>query len=159
MDKKQLEIIKSAVQELVEKMGFSPAVEIIESGKQEEENVVCNVTIGEDSHILIGQYGVNLQALQHIARLLVRKKTDEKVKFVLDINNYRQEKNKSVTDLARQAAEQALQEGRAVVMRPMSAYERRLVHMELAGNTNVVTESIGEEESRKVVVKPAKQIT
>lgn len=158
MDEKQREIVKNTVQELVEKMGFSPAVEIIESRKQEEENVVCNVTIGEDSHILIGQYGVNLHALQHIARLLVRKKTDEKVKFVLDINNYRQEKNKSVIDLARQAAEQALQEGRAVVMRPMSAYERRLVHMELAGNTDVVTESIGEGESRKVVVKPAKSI-
>ncbi len=158
MDKKQLEVIKNTVQELVEKTGFSPAVEIIESGKPEEENVVCNVTIGEDSHILIGQYGVNLQALQHIARLLVRKKTDEKIKFVLDVNNYRQEKNKSVADLARQAAEQALREGRAIIMRPMSAYERRLVHMELAGDTNIVTESIGEGESRKVVVKPAKSI-
>lgn len=158
MDEKQIEIVKNTVQELVEKMGFSPTVEIIESGKQEEENVVCNVAIGEDSHILIGQYGVNLQALQHIARLLVRKKTDEKVKFVLDINNYRREKNKSVTDLARQAVEQALREGRTVVMRPMSAYERRLVHMELAGNNEVATESIGEGESRKVVVKPAKSI-
>ncbi len=158
MDKKQVEIIKDTIQELVEKIGFSPVVEIIENGKQEEENIVCNITIGEDSHVLIGQYGVNLQALQHIARILVRKKTDEKVKFVLDINNYRQEKNKSVADLACQAAEQALREGRAIVMRSMSAYERRLVHMELAGNTDVVTESIGEGESRKVVVKPAKNI-
>ncbi len=158
MDKKQSEIIKSAVQELIEKMGFSPTVEITESGKQEEENVVCNAIIGEDSHILIGQYGVNLQALQHIARLLVRKKTDEKVRFVLDINNYRREKNESVANLACQAAEEAAREGRAIIMRPMSAYERRLVHMELAGNTNVATESIGEGESRKVVVKPAKQI-
>lgn len=158
MDKKQLEIIKSTVQELVEKMGFSPTVEIIEGEKQEEENVVCNITISDDSHILIGQYGINLQALQHIARLLVRKKTDEKVKFVLDVNNYRLEKNRLVADLAHQAANQAILEGRAIVLRPMSAYERRLVHIELAGNTEVATESIGEGEERKVVVKPAKQI-
>ena len=158
MDKKQLEIIKNTVQELVEKAGFSPKVEIIENKEQGEENIICNVIISEDSHLLIGQYGVNLQALQHIARLLVRKKMEEKVKFILDVNYYRQEKNKSVVDLARQAAEQALREERAVVMRPMSAYERRLAHLELANNTKVVTESIGEGESRKVVVKPAKSI-
>ena len=63
-----------------------------------------------------------------------------------------------MTELARKAADEAIQEGRAVIMRPMSAYERRLVHLELSNNTDVSTESIGEGESRKVVIQPAKQI-
>lgn len=158
MEKKTLEIIKDTVGELMEKIGFTPEVEAVRKKERDEESVVCNVEVSEDSHLLIGQYGVNLQALQHIARLLVRKKTDERVKFVLDINSYRQQKNESIVNFARQAAEQALTEGRAVIMRPMSAYERRLVHMELSDNMNVVTESIGEGEGRKIVVKPAKQI-
>lgn len=158
MKDKNLEIIKSTVQELVEKIGFSPKVEVNQKTEGDKENIICNVNVSEDSHLLIGQYGINLQALQHIARILVRRKTDDKVKFVLDVNSYRQQKNESIIDLAREAAEQAVTEGRAIIMRPMSAYERRLVHLELADNMNVVTESIGEGEGRKVVVKPAKTI-
>jgi spoIIIJ-associated protein len=157
MEEENLKVIKQVVEDLIEKIGFQSEVEIIK-GDKDQENITCNVIVGEDSHILIGQYGVNLQALQHIARLLVRKKTDEKVKFVLDVNSYRQEKNQSIIKQARLAAEQAVVEGRAIVMRPMSAYERRIVHLELADNEKVVTESMGEGESRKVVVKPSKQI-
>lgn len=158
MDAKQLEIIKKTVQDLLEKTGFQAKVEIKKESGSEDDSVTCSVFVDEDSHLLIGQYGVNLLALQHLARMLVRKKTDEKVKFLLDVNNYRQEKNNSIAKIARLAAEQAVSEGRAIIMRPMSAYERRLVHLELAENTKVVTESIGEGEGRKVVIKPAKQV-
>ncbi len=158
MDNKNLEIIKTTVQELIEKIGFSPQVEITQGTEEDRENIVCNINVSEDSHLLIGQYGVNLSALQHIARLLVRKKTDEKIKFVLDVNSYRRQKNESIIELAHQAAEQAVAERRAIIMRPMSAYERRLVHTGLAENMDVITESIGEGEGRKVAVKPAKQI-
>ena len=158
MEEKNNEIIKETVKELLEKIGFAPIVEITETKNKDKENVVCNIEVAEDSHLLIGQYGINLQALQHIARLLVRKKTDDKNRFILDVNSYRQQKNDSVAELARKAADEAIQEGRAVIMRPMSAYERRLVHLELSNNSDVSTESIGEGESRKVVIKPAKQI-
>ncbi len=158
MDSKNVEIIRATVQELIEKMGFFPEVKIIQEAGEDAENIICNVDISQDSNILIGQYGVNLQALQHIARLLVRKKIEDRVKFVLDINSYRQQKNESVVELAREASRQAVTEGRAVMMRPMSAYERRLVHMELSDNKDVVTESVGEGEGRKVVVRPSKQI-
>lgn len=158
MDSKNIEIIKTTVQELIEKIGFTPEVKIIQETEGDAENIICDVSISQDSNILIGQYEINLQALQHIARLLVRKKTEDRIKFVLDVNSYRQQKNESVAELAREASKQAMTEGRAVMMRPMSAYERRLVHMELSGNKEVVTESIGEGESRKVVVKPAELV-
>lgn len=152
------EVIKKTVQELVAKMGFSAEVEVSKtSGEDMAEMITCNIRT-EESNFLIGQYGVNLQSLQHIARLLVRKKSDELANFIVDVNSYRQEKNSSIEKMAREAAEQALREKRAVVMRPMSSYERRIVHMEMAKNEQVKTESIGEGENRRVVVKPAETV-
>lgn len=147
------EIIKETVKEMIAKMGFSGEVSLWRS-EGEIMPVVCNIS-SQESNFLIGQYGVNLQALQHMARILVRAKTEEKTNFILDVNQYRQEKNQSVIDLAKEAAEEALREGRSVVMRPMSAYERRLVHLELSKNNQIKTESIGEGEARKVVIAPA----
>ena len=158
MNETNLKIIQETVEEILAKGGFAVTTEISVSKEGEEENVTCNLLTTEDSSFLIGQYGMNLQALQHLIRLIVRKKTDDKVKFVLDVNSYRQQKNEAVVSLAKAAVEQALSENKPIVMRPMSAYERRLVHMELSGDSRVMTESIGEGEARKVVVKPANSI-
>jgi spoIIIJ-associated protein len=151
------DIIKETVQDMIEHMGFKGEVEIKEALSEEESVIVCNVKT-EDSNFLIGQYGVNLQSLQHVARLLVRKKTEDRVSFIVDVNLYRQEKNGSIEKMAREMAEQAIREKRAVIMRPMTAYERRIVHMELAKNSEIKTESIGEDENRKVVIKPAELV-
>ncbi len=166
MEKKNMEAIKKTAEELLEKMGFNAEVEIKENvieqndseEDSEENNLVCNINVSDNSNFLIGQYGVNLQALQHIIRLVVRKETKEKVKFIVDVNSYRQQKSQSIIEQANSIAKQAISEKRAVVMSPMSAYERRIVHMELAKNDEIVTESIGEGEGRKIVVKPAKTI-
>lgn len=148
------EKIKKAIEELVLKMGFTCEVEIREDELENQTELVFNIKT-QESNYLIGQYGVNLQALQHMARIIFRGKTESKANFTLDVNSYRQEKNESVFALAKNMAETALREKRAVVMRPMSPYERRLVHMELSKNEEIKTESIGEGEDRRVVIKPA----
>lgn len=155
MEEKNSQLIQEVLEDLLAKMGFSAQVEVLEDGDSEEHSFSCNINVADDSNLLIGQHGVNLQALQHIARLMVRKKTSEKLKFSLDINSYREQKNQSLIELAQQAASQAIDEKRAVVMKPMSTYERRVVHMELSKNPHVITESMGEGEGRKVVIKPA----
>ncbi len=150
------QLIEETVKELLLKMGFDPEIKIESSNSSENETeVVCNISTNEDSNFLIGQHGQNLQAIQHLARLLTRKKTEEKIKFVIDINSYRREKNDNLIELAKEAASKALQEKRSIIMKPMSNYERRLVHLELSKNEAVVTESIGEGEERKIVVKPS----
>lgn len=154
MEEKLEQTIKTSIEELLDKMGFPGQVSIVED-EENPENVICNVTTDSDSNFLIGQHGINLQAVQHLARLIIRKKTDEKIRFILDVNAYRQQKNASIVDLAKEAASQALSEKRAVMLKPMSTYERRIVHMELSKNEKVVTESVGEGEGRKIVVKPA----
>lgn len=155
MTEDQKTIVRDSVRELITKLGFECEIEIISALDEESEDLICNIRITNDSHILIGQYGVNLQALQHIARLIVRKKTADKTNFTLDVNSYRQEKNQTIIELARTAAAQAIEEKRVIILKPMSAYDRRLVHMELSKNKDILTESIGEGEGRKIVVKPS----
>lgn len=149
--------IARIVEGLVSKMGFSSTVEIKKKEEKEGEDdntIVCNIRT-EDSNFLIGQYGLNLQSLQHIARVIARKRIgDEPVSFVLDVNFYRQEKNESIIRLAKNIAEEVLTEKHEVVMRPMTAYERRIVHMELSKNEMIKTESVGEGEDRRIVIKP-----
>ena len=153
-EKEMTKIINDSVQELIAKMGIPCEIETTKTNQDEQEILICNVKT-EESNYLIGQYGINLSALQHIARIIVRKKTDNRANFILDVNSYRQEKNDSVVFLAKGAAEKALLEKRTVILRPMSSYERRLVHMELSKNQQIKTESIGEGEDRRVAVKPA----
>jgi len=137
-------------------MGFDCKITTMEN--KDDESFFFNLETSEDSNILIGQYGTNLNALQHLARLLVRKKIEEKTKFVIDVNSYRRQKSQSIIDEAKNAAKQAIAEKKAVVMKPMTAYERRLVHMELSKNDQVYTDSIGEGEERRVAVKPISNI-
>lgn len=153
MDEQIKNTIKETVEQLLEKMGFSAQVAI--SNSDEDDGIVCNISTDEDSHFLIGQHGTNLQAVQHLARLMVRKSVPEKIRFILDVNSYKQQRNQSVVEQAKITANDAISQHRAIIMKPMSTYERRIVHMELSKNPQVSTESIGEGEERKIVVKPA----
>jgi spoIIIJ-associated protein len=153
MDETTTTLIKKTIETLLEKMGFAGTVSLAQA---DQDDLVYTISTDNDnSHLLIGQYGVNLQALQHLARLIVRKQLPEKIHFSLDINDYRQQKNQSVIELAHAAAKEAIDKHYSVVMHPMSSYERRLVHVELLKNSAIVTESIGEGVDRKIVVKPA----
>lgn len=152
------DLLKKTTEDLLRRMTFENfEISVKTEGGPDGENFVVNIET-PDSNLLIGQYGVTLAALQHILRLLVRRRTEERFKFLADVNRYLQAKTGSITDIAREAAEQAARDKKPVVLRPMSAYERRLVHMELAGSENVKTESVGEGEERKVVVRPVGEL-
>jgi spoIIIJ-associated protein len=158
MKPENTEMIKKLISETLQRMTF----EDFNLGVREEtgpngENIVFNIESSE-SDLLIGQYGANLRALQHIIRAMARKKTEDKLSFSVDVNNYHCQKMNSLLELARNMASQVISDKRPVVLRPMNAYERRIVHMELAENERVKTESIGEGEERKVVIKPVGSI-
>jgi spoIIIJ-associated protein len=153
-----VEMLKNLIKETLEKMTFSDfTLGIREESGPDGENLVFNVG-SKESDLLIGQYGVNLRALQHILRAIARRRTEEKLRFSVDVNDYRREKIGSLVSLARAMARQAVEEKRLMALRPMSAYERRIVHLELSENEQVKTESIGEGEERKVVIKPVGDI-
>jgi len=154
MNRETCKKIQDIIQEMLAKMNFSD-INVVQIDSESGSVPLFNIVTHSDSKFLIGQHGDNLKALQHLLRLIIRNTfPEERVDFILDVNNYRREKDGTIIDIARNAARDAQKDKKAVVLREMSPYERRLVHMELAQNDEVVTESIGEGEGRKVVVKP-----
>jgi spoIIIJ-associated protein len=157
LDEKK-KLIEDTTKELLEKMGFKATVytsTTIAPESEGESPISVEIQLN-DSKYLIGKYGVNLSAIQHLLRILVRKRAneDERIDFNVDVNGYRQEQRHSIVLLAKESAEKAFKEKKVVVLRPMNAFERRLIHVELADFEGIKTESIGEGEDRKVAIKP-----
>ncbi|QQS21014.1 MAG: hypothetical protein IPL87_00445 [Candidatus Moraniibacteriota bacterium] len=140
---------------LLEQMGISAEVSLESPSLPLQGECVCHIRIEEGSHLLIGQRGLNLEALQTIARLIVRKKCDGWANFSVDVNEYWHKKSEGLFREAREAEQKALAENLPVSLRPMSAFERKCVHLALADSTAVTTESTGSKERRQVVVTPS----
>ncbi len=153
INEQTIEVLKSMVDDLVLKMGVS-AKTVVKIDKKEGEDIVClNIEADEANH-LIGQRGNNLCALQHLIKVFLKRKGEAEIPFYIDVNNYRQEKEEHLQFLARDTAEKVNRINKEISLRPMTAYERRIVHMSLAEDERVETESIGEDPNRKLVVKP-----
>jgi spoIIIJ-associated protein len=118
--------------------------------------VILNVK-GDDLGILIGRRGQTLAALQHIVRLIVAHQAKARVPIMIDVEGYKQRRYDALQALARRVAEEVKARGRPFALEPMPAYERRIIHLTLADNPDVTTESTGEGEVRKVVITPKKQ--
>lgn len=149
---KKKDLIKKTVEELLKKMGYKEAaVEI----KEQDNPLALIVSIQvEDASQLIGQSGSNLNDLQRILRLLVVKKEAESPLFLVDINGYRAKREQFLKELSQEIAEQVTKTKKSVMLQPMSSYERRIIHVELAERPGIVTESMGEEPERRVVIRP-----
>lgn len=104
--------------------------------------------------VLIGERGNNLGAIEHIVKKVIRKKYNEEQKFTLDINDYRMRRLDDLKQDVKVAAKEVRLYGKEVPLRPMSSFERRIVHLLLAEYPDIATESIGREPSRLVVIKP-----
>ncbi len=127
--------------------------------EDEEETaapITFNVT-GDDLGILIGRRGLTLACLQYIVRLIVGHQTETWVPITIDVEGYKQRRYEALQTLALRMAEQVVLRGVPFTLEPMPAYERRIIHITLADHPDVTTESIGQGESRKVVIHPGKQ--
>ena len=111
-------------------------------------------TPGDDLGLLIGRRGNTLAALQYMINLMVSRKMGTRVLISVDIEHYRRRREDSILGLARRMADRVRQSGRSVTLEPMPAAERRIVHLVLAEDDAVTTGSVGDGESRKVVIYP-----
>ena len=109
---------------------------------------------GDDLGILIGRRGQTLSCLQYIVRLIVGHQTEAWVPIIIDVEGYKQRRYEALQALAWRIAEQVKAEQAPFTLEPMSAYERRIIHLALAEHPDVTTQSIGEGEARKVVIVP-----
>lgn len=112
---------------------------------------------GDDSGLLIGHRGQTLQSLQFLVNLIVRKTYGENVRVVLDVERYRARREASLRDMATKVASRVVQSGRSITLEPMSAADRRIIHISLADHPGVSTESVGVGEDRKVTVIPKRE--
>ena len=149
---KKENLIKKTVEELLKKMGYKEAA--VEIKEQDNPRALIVSIQVEDASQLIGQSGSNLNDLQRILRLLVIRKEAESPLFLVDINGYRAKREQFLKELSQEIAEQVLKTQKSVMLQPMSSYERRIVHVELAEKPGIATESIGEGPERRVVIRP-----
>ena len=111
---------------------------------------------GDDLGILIGPRGETLDSLQFISRLMVSHKLHRRVNFIVDVEGFRKRREQALTRLAERMAEKVRQRGEPITLEPMSAYERRIIHVTLRDATDVYTESAGEGKQRRVRIYPKK---
>ena len=116
--------------------------------------VVLDIS-GDDLGILIGRRGDTLASLQYLVNLIVGRKLKAKSAFGVDVAGYRRRREQSLKSLALHMAERVRTTKQIMTLEPMPPNERRIVHLALAQDESVITESIGEGENRKVVIRPA----
>jgi len=162
MDGKKIDTkkIKKIAEDLIRKIAPEAEISILE---QQEATVFIGVRV-DDPLALIGPGSETLMALQHLLRVILRKAAGGRmdageVFYVdLDINDYKKKRKEYLKELAVATANEVALAKREVSLAPMTAYERRVVHMELGERADIVTESRGIGSERKVVVKPAPRV-
>jgi spoIIIJ-associated protein len=107
---------------------------------------------GDDLSVLIGRRAETLNALQYLLALIISKEASHWVQVVVDVEGYRARRERQLRQLARRMADQAIRTGKRQMLEPMSASERRIIHLELRDHADVKTESLGEEPNRKVSI-------
>jgi|SRR3989344_1922767 len=117
------------------------------------DNLINALVLVKEAGLCIGESGENIGAFEVVLRLILKKQLGEVPLLRLDINNYRSLKDESLKELAKKAARRARFYKQPVVLEAMSAYNRRIVHVELATHPDIKTESTGEGRQRRVVVK------
>jgi spoIIIJ-associated protein len=109
----------------------------------------------DDMGLLIGKRGHTLDALQEVVRSYIQRRTGERCRVLVDVEDYRKRRRSQLMRRARDAARQVQRSGRPEALEPMNAYERKLVHDTVAEVAGVETSSEGEEPNRRVVIRPA----
>ena len=140
----------AAIKRILEGFGIEAHVEEYEG---EEGEIILDID-GDDLGILIGRHGRTLDALQTLVAAITNRQLQRRQPVLVDVSGYRYRRKIKLEEIAKRAAERASRQRRPVTLRPMSSYERKVVHMVLRDDRRVVTASEGEEPFRQVVVAP-----
>ena len=149
---------KDILEKLLELLEIPATVGLSEEFTVEDEDVnASSVGLnieGEDLGILIGRRGQTMASLQYIVRLIISYQMQVKIPIVLDVEGYKQRRCEGLRALAGRLADQVKTRKIPFAMEPMSAFDRRVIHLALADHPDVTTESTGIGEARKVVITP-----
>jgi spoIIIJ-associated protein len=134
-------------------LGFDASVQVA-AGETSRLNVVANGDDREALGALIGRKGERLSALQHLVNLMLSKEMGAWTRVLVDVEDYRGRRERQLRELADRAAARVSETGKMLQLEPMPALERRWIHLTLRDHPAVVTQSIGEEPNRRVVLVP-----
>lgn len=148
----QAEIAAEFLEELLRRMGIEATAE----PTLEDGTMYVDLEGGSEAEaaILIGRHGQTLESLQDLARLVVAKRTGERCRVVVDVEDYRRRRRERLVALAREVARRVQRTGREEELEPMNAYERKVVHDAVAEVPGVTSLSRGEDPDRRVVIRP-----
>lgn len=142
--------VKEITEDLLKRLEIAGEVAVVT-----DETGAYRVNIQtEETGLLIGFHGRTLESLQIILGILVSKKLSEWVKVYVNVGDYREKREEALMLMAQRAAERALSLGRPVELSHLSPSERRVIHLTLSGDERVETESVGDGNSRVLLVKP-----
>lgn len=143
--------VREVLDRILEAIGVRARIEI-----QEDEELLTATLVGRELGLLIGKHGQTIDAIQYLANAIVwRGRGDERKPVVVDAAGYRARRQASLDSLATRNAEQAVSSGESVELEPMTAVERKVVHVCLQDFPGVTTRSEGTEPNRFVVIDPA----
>ena len=145
-----LKKIEGFLKDLILKMGVDGEI----ASDEDEEAVNLYINKSDDFKALIGKSGETLESIQYIVSIFARRHTSLEKRVFLDINGYKKRKEESIREMAMTFAKKSIRYKKVMRLRPMNAYERRIVHSTLHNMKGVFTASEGEEPHRKVVIKP-----
>ncbi|MBI2165411.1 MAG: protein jag [Chloroflexi bacterium] len=144
---------KEVVDKLLVHMKVNAIASIGPPPQDSLSSIAINVE-GEDSGLLIGRRGETLQALQFIVASLLSHTKGEGVRVHVDVEHYKDRRRAALQKLAQNMAERVSSSGRPMTLEPMPPAERRIIHMTLANDRRVTTQSVGDREGRKVTILP-----
>lgn len=150
------EVARTVLAELLDKMGFDAEIKVsqAEPDPDEEDAPLVLDVYGQEAGSLIGRRGETLAALQRIVRLIAGNRLSGRANLVVDVEGYKRQREQKLRRLADRMASRAADSGRTVSLEPMSAYERRIIHITLRDRSDVRTESVGEGYRRRVTIIP-----
>jgi len=143
------ETLRDFIQNTVDLMGIEARV-----GASETPEAVRAEISGDDLGLLIGRHGATIDALQYIAAIVVNGDRRERRQVIVDAEGYRERRAAALTALADRTAQKVARESTSIALKPMSAAERKVIHLHLKENSRVETVSEGNEPFRAVVVSP-----
>jgi spoIIIJ-associated protein len=111
--------------------------------------------VGDNLAVLIGRHGKTLDSFQFLVSSIVGKRTGYRHPVIIDVEGYKHRRKQKLVSIAKSSAARAIRQKHAVDLRPMSPYERRIIHVALKNDKRIVTSSEGAEPSRYVVIRPA----
>lgn len=146
-----LELIKKLAEDLFALTGVSVNVNVEEN---EDDSYTVNLDTPDETGLLIGFRGENINSIQTVLGIMVKGNTGEWVRIIVNVGDYRQKQEQKLEELANQSADRATETNEAQPIYNLTAGQRRTIHMFLSKRDDILTESQGVEPERYLVVSP-----